>query len=82
MAESPHIPALSAHAVTPDDDNDLTAGNASALYIGTSGDVNVITVGGTTATFVSHPVGYLPCRIQRVLSASTTASDILALYHG
>ena len=73
-------PAAYAVAVTPDDDTDLTT-YARSLYVGTGGNVRVITSGGNTVTFTSVPNGsVLPVRVKRVLSTSTTASNIVALY--
>jgi hypothetical protein len=71
-------PAEHAVAVTPDDDNDL-ASPSNALYIGTTGDVAVITTGGDTITFANVPVGILPVQVARVLEA-TTATDIVAMW--
>lgn len=74
-------PAYDAASVTPHDTNDLSGGVARALYVGTTGDVEVIMAGGTTVVFSSVPAGYiLPIRVSRVKAANTTASDILALY--
>lgn len=71
--------ARRALAVTPSDTGDL--GNAEALYIGVSGNVRVrIAETGEIVTFTSHPVGYMPVRVNRVYSTSTTATNIVALY--
>jgi hypothetical protein len=67
-------------AVTPADGSNLTR-SAYALYIGTTGDVKVDTVGGDTITFSSVPVGILDVACKRVYSTGTTASNILALYY-
>jgi hypothetical protein len=69
-----------AAAVTPNDSTDL--GNiASALYIGTAGDLKVTTVGGSTVTFNEVPVGVFDAVIvSRVWSTGTAAADIIALY--
>ena len=72
-------PAAHAASVTPNDSTDLTA-SSRALYIGTSGDVKVTTVGGETVTFASVPVGVLPVRVQRVWATGTDASDIIAIW--
>lgn len=79
-------PARSAIAVTPDNDTDLTnkdysgAAGCRALYIGSAGDVEVITLAGDTAVFANVPVGILPIQCTRVKADNTTASSILALY--
>lgn len=70
-------PAVGAYAVTPHDTN---VQNARALYIGTSGDVAVVTRGRSTSViFQNCPVGILPVQVTKVLSTGTTASDILGL---
>lgn len=72
--------ATDAAAVTPSDTNDL-AMVATALYIGTQGDVVVITlVGGETVTFKAV-VGWLPVIVTRVLATGTTASNIVAVWN-
>ena len=53
---------------------------ARALYIGTTGNLVVITAGGDTVTFNAVPVGILPVSVTRVKATSTTASNIVALY--
>lgn len=77
-------PAFKAYAVTPDDSNDLPAGDARALYIGGDGDVEVITSGDTTVVFKGLKSGsVLPVRVRRVKAASTTiltVGAIVALY--
>jgi len=74
-------PATEAHAVTPDDSNDLSYPFPRALYIGTAGDLVVDMVdGGTSITFTAAPLGILPIRVKRVRSTGTAAGNILALY--
>ncbi|RMH49543.1 MAG: hypothetical protein D6686_08015 [Alphaproteobacteria bacterium] len=65
--------------VIPSDTEDLPYASRS-LYIGVSGDIRVTTIGGTTVTFRSHPVGYMPGRIRRVHATGTTAADIVAVW--
>ena len=72
-------PAYYAAEVTPSDTTDLTT-DARALYVGTGGNVRVLTSGGTTATFSNVPVGILPVRIQRVYAVGTTATDLVAVW--
>ena len=50
-----------------------TASNAySAIYVGGTGDVIVVTEAGTTVTFKAVPVGtIIPIRTQKVLATST-----------
>jgi hypothetical protein len=71
-------PAAQAAAVTPSDSTDLA--NASrALYVGTVGNLAIITVGGSTVTLVGAS-GWMPVRAARVLATGTTASDIVAVW--
>ena len=71
--------ARDAKTVTPNDATDLTSA-AMALYVGTGGNIQVTTVGGTTLTFTNVQGGsYLNVQVKRVWSTSTTASGIIAL---
>tara|TARA_R100000306_G_C4302180_1_gene105672 strand:+ start:218 stop:481 length:264 start_codon:yes stop_codon:yes gene_type:complete len=55
--------------------------NGCILYIGGAGDVQVITVGGDNITFVGVVAGtFFPVLVKQVVSTSTTATDILALW--
>jgi len=72
-------PAEHAASVTPSDTEDLTT-PARGLYVGTPGDVKVITIHGETVTFPNVPVGILPVRATRVYDTDTTATDIVALW--
>ena len=49
------------------------------LYIGTSGNIKVVTAGGDEVTFVGVS-GFFPVQVIRVLSAGTTATNIVALW--
>lgn len=73
-------PAERAAAVTPNDSTDL-ANSSRALYIGTGGNVSIVTVGGDTVTFSNLADGsLLPVRAARVRLTDTTASDIVAVW--
>ena len=68
-------------------DIDLTRGPANnsfcSLWIGATGDVEVITAGGETVTFLSLQAGtHLPIQVQQVVSGGTTvaANTIVCLY--
>jgi len=64
-------------AVTKSDSTVLAPG---VLYIGTAGDVNVVTRGGSTLLFSNvADASFLPVVVVQVLSTSTTASDMLIL---
>ena len=70
-------------AVTPNDATDLPT-FAKALYIGATGDVSVVPLEApddTPVVFNSHPIGYMPCMVRRVMNTNTTATNIVALYN-
>lgn len=68
-----------AATVTPNDSTDLTT--EGILYIGTEGDVEVVTAGGDTVTFVAVTAGsFLPVLVSRVRASNTTADDIIVLF--
>ena len=70
-------PAQDAYAVTP---SDSAIQSFRALYIGNTGNVSVVTNGGTTVAFLNCPTGLiLPICGQQVLLSGTTASSIVAL---
>jgi hypothetical protein len=73
-------PFSNAAAVTPDNSNDLPF-VASALYIGTAGDVTINLPNGSPMTFAAVPAGTtIPVRASRVLAAGTSAGSIVALW--
>lgn len=64
-------------AVTPSDTSTITA---TALYVGTGGNVAVNDNNGNTTTFVGVPGGTtLWIKATRVRATGTTASNIVAL---
>ena len=74
-------PAQHVFAVTPADSDFANGVQARGLYIGTGGDVSVVTTGGETVTFAN--VGsstILPVSVKQVRSTGTTATNILGLY--
>lgn len=72
-------PAGIAWAVTPNDSNDMQQ-MSRALYVGTGGDVSVVTKGGYAVTFKNVLSGHiLPVQCWRVCATDTTAQDIVAL---
>lgn len=74
------IPAEDASAVTPSDSTNLTTA-ARALYVGTAGNIVLVTVGGNVITFANVQSGtILPVRTTRVNATNTTATNIVALY--
>jgi hypothetical protein len=71
-------PAHGAVAVTPSDVTVFPV--CRSLYVGTTGNVNLRTADGQTVLFTAVPVGVLAIQADMVLSTSTTASTIVALY--
>jgi hypothetical protein len=70
--------------ITPSDTEDIQFENQQnrgcVLYIGTGGDVSVITASGSSAVFKNMSDGsFLPVQVLRLLE-DTTASDIVALW--
>jgi hypothetical protein len=78
-------PSAALAAVTPSDSSNIAqiAGQyPRALYIGTAGNVAILTPGAASAvTLVGATAGsIIPVQTQRVNSTNTTASNIVALY--
>jgi len=72
------VAAHDARIVTPSDSTVLAV--TRSLFIGTTGNINVRMADGTTLVFSNVPVGIFPVQVDQVLSTSTTASNIIALY--
>jgi hypothetical protein len=70
--------------VTPSDSVDVTGATANTpatLFVGTGGDVEVITLGGSTLVLKNIADGsFLPIQVTRVKATNTTATDIVALF--
>ena len=77
-----HDPARDAADVTPSNSEPLPDGVCRSLYIGTGGDLKVMTRKGATVTFKNLGDGcILPVMAQQVFAdPDTTAEDIIALY--
>lgn len=74
-------PDYDGYAVTASDSADLANGPCKALYVTGAGNVNINLVGGGTAVLTSLSAGQIiEVAAQRVLSTSTTATGIFALY--
>lgn len=72
-------PASDAFDITADDNTDF-ATTARAIYVGRTGDVALVTLEGTTVTFVGLQAGtVLPVSTARVRATGTTASDLIGL---
>lgn len=70
------------YAVTPADGTDLPNGPSDALYVTGAGNVNVQLQGGGTAVLTGMAAGQiLRIAVTRVLSTSTTATGVFALYN-
>ena len=55
--------------------------NGCVLYVGTGGNLRVLTAGGDDVVFTDLPSGsFLPVNVLRVFLTNTTASDILSLW--
>jgi hypothetical protein len=68
-------------AVLTKSDTDELVEASRALYIGGTGNINVVTVSGETVLFSALPVGtVLPIRIKQLLSTNTTATLVVALW--
>lgn len=66
-------------AITPHDDNDITEA-CRALYVGVSGDVEVILKGDTTSVVLKDLAAgvWHPMQVTRVRATGTAATDIVA----
>jgi hypothetical protein len=75
-----------AAAVTPSDTVNIPSisggvNDGCVLYVGTTGDLTVITTGQDEVTFANVQGGsFIPVQVVRVLSTGTTASNIVALW--
>lgn len=76
-------PAIDAFAITKSDTDvfgTATGTNVTrAIYVGVTGNINIVTANGSTVLFSNVPVGILPVRAKQVLSTSTTASSMVGL---
>lgn len=78
--ESVFLPARNAVAVTPHDTDELAV-YSRGLYVGVSGNVVIVTVGGETVTFSNLAAGIIhPIRAKIVKSTGTTATNIVSVY--
>lgn len=72
------VPAHGAVAITPSDSTIIPV--TRAIWVGVTGNINVRMADGQTALFSNVPVGLLPIQVDKVLSTSTTATTMVALY--
>ena len=70
--------------VTPSDTVDITGATANtpaALFVGTGGNIDVITLGGSTLLLKNIADGtFLPIQVTRVKATLKTATDIVAIF--
>jgi hypothetical protein len=60
---------------------DGSGNNGCVLYVGTRGNLKVMTVGGDEVTFTNIQDGsFIPVQVLKVFSTGTTASNIVALW--
>lgn len=75
-------PVVFAAAVTTSDTTDLT-NVTTAIYVGTSGNMQVTMMGqaaGSNVLFSALPVGWHPIRASRIWATNTTAANIVACW--
>ena len=59
----------------------VTSRSAAVLYVGTGGNVRVLTAGGDDVVIVGVAAAtFIPINVVQVLATDTTAADILALW--
>lgn len=55
--------------------------NGCVLYVGGSGNIRVMTIGGDDVLFSNVQAGtFMPVQVKRVYSTNTTATGIIALW--
>lgn len=72
------VAAHGAVAITPNDSTEIPI--TRSIYVGGTGNINVVMADGQTVLFSNVAVGIFPIQVQQVLSTSTTASLLVALY--
>ena len=78
---NPQDSARGYHAVTPSDTDDLPWGSTWAVYVGGTGDLEVMRADGEIIIFPGVPAGtQLMIQCKRILDANTDASNIVAMY--
>ena len=82
LAAMPHggtTPAIAAFAIVPAAGVDLPT-FARAIYVGSTGDLSITTVAGSSVTFVGVADGtILPVQARQVAATGTTATAIVGL---
>lgn len=72
-------------AVTKSDTDNIVLpsgiNRTKGIYVGVTGDLNVVMASGSTVLFKALAAGVVhPISAKRIMSTSTTATDIVALY--
>ncbi len=74
-----NAPAADAFAITPNDATDLAIA-ARAIYVGGAGNLEIVTLAGSTVQFTGLGAGTtLPCSAVRVRATNTTATGLVGL---
>lgn len=80
QVENLSSPCDNAAIITPNNDTDLIY-VTRAVWVGGAGTINVTLAGGQTVLFSGIVAGtLLPLRITRVLSSSTSATDLVGIW--
>ena len=80
------LQANRATKVNPSDTSNISESTEApksgvVLYVGTKGNLKVLTVGGDEVTFTNIQDGsFIPVQVVRVLDSDTTADNIIALW--
>lgn len=78
---SPTFPMYPGGAVVITPSNTVNLANPSVVYVGTTGNVRVLTAQGDDVTFNNVPAGgVLPVQVIRVYATSTTATNLVGIY--
>lgn len=73
------LPAADAQVIVPADTSAGNQGPFRALYVGVTGDVTLVTLGGNAVLFKAVPVGILNVACIRVNNTATTATTMVGL---
>jgi hypothetical protein len=71
------LPGQDAEVIVPSDS--VNQGPFRAIYVGSTGDITLVTLGGNTVLFKNVPVGILHVGCSRVNSGGTGASLMVGL---
>lgn len=78
---SPTFPMFPGDAATVTPSDTVNFSTASVVYVGTGGNVRVLTAQGTDVTFTAVLAGsILPVQVLRVYSTNTTATNLVRIF--